>query len=193
MSLSMVLVVACGSRLPEGVPAESVAIEASELFHFDALEEMKRASDIVVLGTVDQIIPFKLEEASGDQPGLQLLSISLIVDEAIVGEPAADVTFGWNGWDVAADGTVGPRRVFNGVDLPLPGERYVLFLFELSPEERSTVDYPRYGLISFDGILRIKGNDVSTTLAGARLAHDLARLSLTDLVNQTRAAFPSAG
>lgn len=181
----LVALVACGpSNMPEGVPVDTVVMEASELYQFRTISEMVTASDLVVVGTVSDIVPFKLEEASGDQPGLQLVSIALDIDEVLKGQPREPVTFGWNGWDVAADGTIGPRRVISGVDIPMPGERYVLFLFELSDEERTSSDYPLYGLTSFDGILRVEGEDLVTTVEGDRLAHELAAMSLEELSNQ---------
>lgn len=181
----LVALVACGtSNVPEGVPLDTVEIEASEIHHFRTLGDMVTASDLVAIGTVAEIVPFKLEEASGDQPGLQLVSISLDVDEVLKGQPTEQVTFGWNGWDVAVDGAVGPRRVIGGVDLPMPGERYVLFLVELSDEEQTSSDYPIYGLISLDGILHVEGEDLVTTVEGDRLAHELAAMSPEELSNQ---------
>jgi hypothetical protein len=162
-------------------------MEASELYQFNTLGDMATASDLIVAGTVAEIIPFKLEEASGDQPGLQLVSIAFDIDEFLKGEAKDQVTFGWNGWDVAADGTIGPRRVMNGVDIPIPGQRYFLFLFELSAEERTTADYPMYGLISFDGILQIDGDDLATTVEGDRLAHRLAAMPFEELSNEVLA------
>jgi hypothetical protein len=183
----MVVLFACTSMsFPEGVPTDTVTMQASELHHFDTLSEMTQASDLVIEGTINEIVPFKLEEGSGDQPGLQLVSIVTVIDEVMKGEAEGKVTFGWNGWDVAADGTIGPRRVFNGVDIPLPDQRYVLFLAKLTDAERTTADYPIYGLISFDGILRVEDDDLLTTIEGDRLAHDLAALSSTELSQQIR-------
>jgi hypothetical protein len=180
----MVLFVAlagCGS-VPADV-AGVIEMHASEHFYPESLAEMATASDLVVVGEVVSVEPGRIMEGeAGTGDGrIQVLIVSVAPEETVLGDSNSAISFEILGREITASGEPGRAVVVNGLHAPKEGERYLLFL-------TTEGSGGTHGLVSYDGLLRIVDDRISTTLAGeGRVAHDLSGTP----VSQVLALMPS--
>ncbi len=177
-----------GETLSDSRPIDSqnpgIRLDVTELETFSTIHDLARSSDVVVVASVVDVRPGRVVDDSGieGEDALQILDVTLAVEEALVGEPAdTEVAIEWMGWEIdGATGEPGSPFVVSGIPTPNQGDRAVWFLRREDGDHRGT---PRYGLVSLDGLLLVRGDGtlVSPLDDPTRLAHSLDGTTVDEL------------
>lgn len=123
--------VACGGESVTGEDGDFVHVQASSIT-FETLEDMARASEIIVLGSVIDVADGELHEAltGEDFTGTRDLAVRVQIERVLSGEVESGdmISIPWIGYEVAEDGSKGPQFVIDGQLPPVVGDRNVWFL-----------------------------------------------------------------
>lgn len=155
-------------------PVAGVHLDAAELVYFSTADEMALAADAVVVAVVTDIRPGRILDDSGieGEDATQVLDVTLTIERVLSGTLSSDkAVVEWLGWEI--DGLSGEPEgpfIVNGIRPPLLDDRSIWFLRR---EEGDVDGAPRYGLVSFDGLLHVApdGTLSSPLDDDARLGH----------------------
>jgi|GEM_PF-3256577 len=194
VSALMLVAGACGEGSPSSSPAgsvedpagEPVSVSAVDKAYYQSLEEMYRASEIVIVGEVVDFKPGEFAEPSGVHPDesgfLQMGVITVRVDEVLRGRLEGDTVIVERESFMNEGGNLRPL-IFEGFRAERVGND-VLWFLERRPGRQDEV----YEMVSFDGLLYIEDGVIATHRAGNdTLAHTTSGRPAGDVIAELRA------
>lgn len=153
---SAMVLVACETSSQQS--SATVLVEGSSV-HFESVEDMARASQVIVAGTVIDVGEgeFRPAPETEDFKGTQDLEITVQIDQVLKGDVLTGdtVAIRWFGYDVALDETKGPQWVVEGLLPPEVGDRNLWFLID---ETSGKITYGR-AVAAFEGRVEITSDD----------------------------------
>ncbi len=173
---------------------ELLAVNGSPMAHFNTLDAMADESDLVVVGRIVSVAPGREvrdldAEAEGyarEEASVYFADATLVVDEALKGDP---------GKDVKLQLLLPQPGVLEQVQADLPTERGIYFLRDMgayfakeNPESGlATTLQGTYDFVSPQGLIRDLNGAVGVTAdEGDTWLHELARRTFTEVLADAR-------
>ena len=195
VSALVFLIGACGEGSPSSSPTDSIGdlvdgepfyVSATDKASYQSLEEMYKASEIVIVGEVVDFEPGEFVEPSGVHPDesgfLQMGVITVRVDEILRGKLDGDTVTVERESFMNEDDELRPL-IFEGFGAERVGND-VLWFLEQRPGRPDEV----YEMVSFDGLLYIEDGVITTPRAGDdTLAHETSGRTAGDVIAELRA------
>lgn len=149
------------------LPQEFVEIDDGG---YDSVADMADHADVVVVATVTDTISFGRPDPAAI-PGDSItpdadehIGLTLTVDEVVKGDVDDEIRLTWWAYDVDADGERSAELLLNGIEVPIDGDRLVLFLREPQPSDapvRGPIDtFASHHIIGLDAIGHLDGDVV---------------------------------
>lgn len=129
---------------------------------FGSIGEMADASDVVVVATVTGRQPVTSDRDDVVPSADELVDIRLRVDEVLRGDPGDEIRLTWFAYQLGDDGEPAATNLLNGIPVPQPGDRLVLFLRTVS-EDEALVGDATHAPVLLDGIGYLDGDAVTIT------------------------------
>lgn len=153
-----IVTAACGSG--DDASRTTMQVHATAT-NFPTVADMAAASDVVVVGTVADVVAGDFQPAPEieDFAGTQNLLAIVEVERVLVGDVAVGeaVAVPWSGYEVGDDGTPGPTMIVNGQPTPAVGDRDVWFLASHTEGTLGLVAYEGRVRVADDGSLETRG------------------------------------
>ena len=195
VSALVLLIGACGEGSPSSSPTDSIgdlvdgepfSVSATDKAYYQSLEEMYKASEIVIVGEVVDFEPGEFVEPPGVHPDesgfLQMGVITVRVDEILRGKLDGDTVTVERESFMNEDDELRPL-IFEGFGAERVGND-VLWFLEQRPGRPDEV----YEMVSFDGLLYIEDGVIATPRAGGdTLAHETSGRTAGDVIAELRA------
>jgi len=195
VSALVLLIGACGEGSPSSSPTDSIgdlvdgepfSVSATDKAYYQSLEEMYKASEIVIVGEVVDFEPGEFVEPPGVHPDesgfLQMGVITVRVDEILRGKLDGDTVTVERESFMNEDDELRPL-IFEGFGAERVGND-VLWFLEQRPGRPDEV----YEMVSFDGLLYIEDGVITTPRAGDdTLAHETSGRTAGDVIAELRA------
>ena len=195
VSALVLLIGACGEGSPSSSPTDSIgdlvdgepfSVSATDKAYYQSLEEMYKASEIVIVGEVVDFEPGEFVEPPGVHPDesgfLQMGVITVRVDEILRGKLDGDTVTVERESFMNEDDELRPL-IFEGFGAERVGND-VLWFLEQRPGRPDEV----YEMVSFDGLLYIEDGVITTPRAGGdTLAHETSGRTAGDVIAELRA------
>jgi hypothetical protein len=167
----------------EGDPYYMSAVDKA---YYQSLEEMYKASEIVLVGEVVEVEPGEILSGVGvhpDEEGFPQMGVMTVrVDELLRGSLKGSTVTVVRESFLNDDGELDPL-ILEGFGAEQVGNDVVWFL-----EQRPGRSDEVYEMISFDGLLYIEDGVISTPRAGeGTLAHQTAGRSADEVIDELRA------
>lgn len=173
---------------------ELLAVNGSAIAHFDTLDGMADEADLVVVGRIVSVAPGREvrdldAEAEGyarEEASVYFADATLIVDEAIKGDP---------GKEVKLQLLLPQPGVLEQVQADLPSERGIYFLRDMgayfakeNPDSGlATTLEDTFDFVSPQGLIRDLGGSVGANAdEGDTWLHELARRTFTEVLADAR-------
>ena len=163
----------------------ATVVEAYE-YPFDSLAEQMAACDAVVVGTVVDYENIGLIDQQDDPLPSEYVVLMIEVDQMIQGRTPDTIGMAWEAFLTDGDGNRTARVSRNGIDIPRPGERLLLFLVDESEGGQALFGpHATHRPINSDGILIVADDGTLQTeiTDPTRLAHSLVGATVADIVS----------
>lgn len=179
----LALLPACGSS-DDSANSGSLPEMQSDTFDFvtfETIEEMAKGSSVVLIGTVKSVDSLGLADVGEDPNPTENVAIVVTPEVQIQGNVDGEVSIAWPAFVTDGNGTRTFEMVNDGLPVPEPGDRLLLFLVEEDRAGASFFGKVSHRPVNSSGLAFVEGEVVVLEAQSSGLEESLTGKAINEV------------